>query len=120
MRVLLDACVWSGAATSLREAGHEVRTVADETPPPSDESILEAARGEQRVVITLDKDFGELAVVRRIPHAGIIRLVGLTSTQQGTAAVATLAKYGAELATGALITVEPTRVRVRAPQSSAD
>jgi predicted nuclease of predicted toxin-antitoxin system len=29
----------------------------------------------ERVVVTLDKDFGELAIVRRISHRGIIRLV---------------------------------------------
>jgi predicted nuclease of predicted toxin-antitoxin system len=39
-------------------------------------------------VITLDKDFGELVVVRRQPHAGILRLVGFRSAEQASAAMA--------------------------------
>jgi predicted nuclease of predicted toxin-antitoxin system len=32
---------------------------------------------ESRVLVTLDKDFGELAIMKGAPHAGIIRLVGI-------------------------------------------
>lgn len=71
-------------------------------------------------MITLDEDFGELAVVRRLPHAGIVRIVGFASTRQGHAAVATLGQYGSELSVGAIVTVEPGRVRVRAPEPFTD
>jgi len=37
---------------------------------PGDEEILAKAHDEGRVLVTLDKDFGELAVVKRVPHSG--------------------------------------------------
>jgi predicted nuclease of predicted toxin-antitoxin system len=78
---------------------------------PGDEEILDRAHQEARVLITLDKDFGELAIVRGHPH----RLVGLSTAQQASISVTVLAKYGRELEAGAIITVEAARVRVRPP-----
>ncbi|GIL11807.1 MAG: hypothetical protein BroJett038_05270 [Chloroflexota bacterium] len=40
---------------------------------PGDDEILARAYEERRILVTLDKDFGELAVVRGTAHAGIIR-----------------------------------------------
>jgi predicted nuclease of predicted toxin-antitoxin system len=63
--------------------------------------------------VTLDKDFGELTVVHRLPHAGIIRLVGFRASNQGPKIVEILDAYGSDLGQGALVTAEPGRVRVR-------
>jgi predicted nuclease of predicted toxin-antitoxin system len=87
--------------------------VAEESADLSDEDILVRAFEAEQTVITLDKDFGELAVVRRMPHHGIVRLVAIGAERQGAAAVQALDKYGTELAAGAIVTVEPARVRVR-------
>ena len=113
MKVLLDACVWGGAAVVLRAAGHEVDAVADWPADPGDEEILARALQSSQVLVTLDKDFGELAVVRQLPHHGIIRLVTIRAERQGTTAVEVLTKYGADLIASAIVTVEPHRVRVR-------
>jgi predicted nuclease of predicted toxin-antitoxin system len=113
VRVLLDACVWGGARGELERAGLDVVWAGDWSEDPGDLAILERARVEDRILVTLDKDFGELAVVRRVPHAGIVRLVGLSSREQMRACLRVLEHYGQELAVGALVTVEPGRVRVR-------
>lgn len=47
---------------------------------------------------TLGKDFGDIAIVHRHPHSGIVRLVTRRAEQQGPAAAEALARYGAELA----------------------
>lgn len=120
MKVLLDGCVWGGAGETLRTAGHEVESVARWLGDPGDDEILVYAFQHGQVLVTLDKDFGELAVVHQRPHLGIIRLVSLRAQDQGSAAVMTLAKYGQELAKGAIVTVEPGRVRVRPPDSIAN
>jgi len=65
MRLLLDTCVWGGALAPLRNAGHDVVWGGDWPEDPGDEDILETAHREKRILITFDKDFGELAVVRR-------------------------------------------------------
>jgi predicted nuclease of predicted toxin-antitoxin system len=66
-----------------------------------------------RVLVTLDKDFGELAVVRGRPHAGLVRLVGVSARQQAAACAAVLERYDEVLRRGAIVTFEPSRVRVR-------
>jgi predicted nuclease of predicted toxin-antitoxin system len=85
-----------------------------------DPDILAHAHRNLQVVITLDKDFGEIAIVRRQPHSGIVRLVTLRPEQQGVAAVAALARYEDELGKGAIVTVEPGRVRVHRDPSDRD
>ena len=110
MRVLIARCVAGSVAAPLAAAGHEVECVADW---PGDAAILAHARNTGQVVLTLDKDFGELAIVLGHAHRGIVRLVGLTTAQQATASVAALNRYAAELSRGALVTAGPGRTRVR-------
>lgn len=113
MKVLVDGCVWGGAKPALVEAGHEVEAAADWERDPGDAEVLAHAHREGQVLVTIDKDFGELAIVRRQPHGGIVRLVTLRAEDHGPVAVATLEQYRDELQAGAIITVEPGRVRVR-------
>jgi predicted nuclease of predicted toxin-antitoxin system len=113
MRVLLDACVWRGAGEVLRALGHEVEWAGDWSEDPGDAEILRRARDARQVLVTLDKDFGELAVVRLVPHAGIIRLVGFAARQQGDVCASLLEAYADDLSQGALLTATPGRVRVR-------
>ena len=63
---------------------------------PGDDEILARAAQEGRILITLDKDFGELAIVRQQPHAGIVRLVGWSARQQAFTCLAVLSRYGTE------------------------
>ena len=113
MKVLIDTCMAGSVAPALAEAGHEVECVVDWPSDPGDAAILEHAHNAGQVVLTLDKDFGELAVVRAQPHSGVVRLVGFTAAQQATTCLAVLSRYANELTEGALITAEPGRTRVR-------
>ncbi len=113
MKVLLDTCVWGGVKQVLLDAGHEVIWSGDWEKDPGDDEILAVAHREGRVLITLDKDFGELAIVFGRPHHGIVRLVNMATKRQGEVCVDVLARYESNLSAGALITVEQNRVRVR-------
>jgi len=113
MKLLLDACVWGGACKELETAGHDVLWVGEWKEDPGDEEILERARNEERILVTLDKDFGELAIVHEIPHCGILRLVNFSSKQQAEVCRRALAIYGEELKSGAIVTAEPGRLRIR-------
>ncbi len=101
----------------LRDLGHDVVWAGDWSEDPGDEEILNRAHREDRVLATLDKDFGELAVFRGVEHAGIVRIVGFPAREQGEAIHGALEKYGDELGQGAIIIVERGRVRVRPPES---
>jgi predicted nuclease of predicted toxin-antitoxin system len=85
---------------------------------PGDEEILATAYSEGRILVTLDKDFGELAIVRGTPHCGILRLVNLSTRQQASVCLRVLELYGNELASGAIITAELGRVRIRPPDEA--
>jgi len=118
VKFLLDACVSGGALTTLRAAGHDAMWAGDWVENPSDEEIIARAADEARILVTLDKDFGELAVVHRLPHAGIVRLVGFRASDQGPQIVEIVDGYGSDLADGTIVTVEPGRVRVRPAEAS--
>ena len=113
MKILLDSCVWGKALAELQSAGHDVVWAGHGPSDPGDDAIIAQAYAEQRILVTLDKDFGELAIVREIPHAGIIRLVGFPARQQATVCLKVLAVHGKELQVGAIVTAEPGRLRIR-------
>jgi predicted nuclease of predicted toxin-antitoxin system len=113
MKVLLDSCVWGGAERELTAAGHEVRWIGNALPDPGDAAIIQIAFAHERVLITLDKDFGELAIVYGHPHRGIVRLVDIPGRQQGAYCARLLATYGDELLQGAILTATASRVRIR-------
>ena len=46
---------------------------------------MAVAMAEKRILVTEEKDFGELVFVRRLPHPRIIRFVGMTVTEKVTA-----------------------------------
>jgi predicted nuclease of predicted toxin-antitoxin system len=60
MKILLDTCVWGGARKTLAAAGHDVEWTGNWPQDPGDDTILAHAYQEGRILVTLDKDFGEL------------------------------------------------------------
>jgi predicted nuclease of predicted toxin-antitoxin system len=113
MKILLDTCVSPRTRDELVAAGHEVVWVGDWPVDPGDDEILEVARRDSCILITLDKDFGEIAVAFGREHTGIVRLVDIPVRKQAFKCVQALVHYGDDLLKGALVTVEPGRVRVR-------
>ncbi len=75
--------------------------------------ILAIAYREGRILITLDKDFGEIAIVRGQPHCGIIRLVNIAAKQQAAVCLEVLMRYDRELQAGAIATASQGRLRIR-------
>ncbi len=70
MKLLLDTCVWGGALDEIKLADHDVIWAGDWVEDPGDDEILALAAIENRIMVTLDKDFGELAIVYQRPHSG--------------------------------------------------
>jgi predicted nuclease of predicted toxin-antitoxin system len=84
MRFLADESVERKVVEKLREEGFEVISVADIVAGLPDEAVLALARQKQAVLITADKDFGELVYRRGALHEGVvlIRLGDLPSEQK--------------------------------------
>jgi predicted nuclease of predicted toxin-antitoxin system len=73
MRILADENVPGDAVRALRRCGHDVAWVAADTPGAGDLHVLERAQAESRILITFDKDFGELAFRWGLPaFSGIV------------------------------------------------
>ncbi len=114
MRVLLDTCVAGTLVLpALAEAGYDVEWSGNWDHDPGDEAILAHAYREGRVLVTLDKDFGTLAVRQGHPHRGIIRLVNLSTRDQAAVCLRVVSDHADDLVAGAIITAERTRVRIR-------
>lgn len=115
MKLLLDACVWGGAKKFLENLGHDVVWAGEWLEDPGDREILNQAHAECRVLVTLGKDFGQIAILEEVYHSGILRLVDISAKKQGPTCANILSRYTSELVPGAIVTVEPGRVRIRPP-----
>jgi len=112
MRFLVDRCAGRRLALWLREQGHDVREALEVQPDPGDQALLAWAVSEQRVLVTIDSDFGTLLYLRGQNHRGLIRLPDVPARQRITLMAQLIDLYPHELNTGAVFTVSTDRVRI--------
>jgi predicted nuclease of predicted toxin-antitoxin system len=73
VRILADENFPGDAVAALRGRGHDVAWVRSDAPGSSDNQVIARAQAEDRVLVTFDKDFGELAFRSRLPaSSGIV------------------------------------------------
>src|SRR5688572_19198789 len=114
MRFLLDENAEYRIAAFLTALGHDVTTIAHDYPAGlDDEVVLAIAQQEDRILITNDRDFGELIIQRQLAHAGVIllRLRSQSVQVKITRLAAVLTSHSAQL--GQFIVVTDRRIRVR-------
>lgn len=78
MRILANENVSGSVIRDLRRLGHDVLSAKESMRSASDEIVLARAQAEIRLVVTHDKDFGELAFRWGLPAAGGIVLFRLS------------------------------------------
>lgn len=119
MRFLLDVCADSlPLRHALLDQGHDVLFARESCPQASDETLLAIAWREGRVVVTEDKDFGELVFLRGLSHPGIVRLCGMTPMERADSMRTLIERHAQALDEGAIIVVSRERVRVRPARDS--
>jgi predicted nuclease of predicted toxin-antitoxin system len=98
---------------ALRETGHDVVAIFEIAKGATDDEVLDHALKESRVLITEDRDFGELVYARGHPSAGVIllRFPGAARHAKIAAVVETVSKLGSRLQ-DAFTVVGPGRVRI--------
>ena len=74
MRFLVDECTGRKVAEWLRDEGHEVFSVFDNAKGISDDEVLAIANLENMILVTNDKDFGEMIFRENRSHHGVIFL----------------------------------------------
>ena len=74
MNFLVDECVGRHVFNWFKKNNHDVLFVKDEFEGACDDLVLEKARREGRVLITCDKDFGDMVFRDQKKHVGIVLL----------------------------------------------
>ena len=69
MKFLVDVCAGRRLAEWLTSLGHDVQQVREHAPDMEDEEILRWAVREDRIVVTVDKDFGRPITTTDPAHA---------------------------------------------------
>jgi predicted nuclease of predicted toxin-antitoxin system len=113
MNFLADESCAIPVIRALRDADHEVVAIAEVAKGAGDEQVLKHALDEKRVLITEDRDFGQLVYAHGNPTAGVI-LVRFPSSAR-LAKPATVVEAVARLSSrlkGAFTVVQPGRVRI--------
>jgi predicted nuclease of predicted toxin-antitoxin system len=111
---LADECCDTGIVASLRADGHDVVYMRERQAGASDEEVLQNAFVEGRILLTEDKDFGELIYRLKKPACGIIliRIDVQERYEKWPRLEALIAKYGDRLP-GHFVVLELSKYRFR-------
>ena len=74
LKIIMDVGVGKLSEEWLSQQGHDVLATRTIDPRMGDNEILDIAAQETRLVITMDKDFGELVYKHKAAHAGVLLL----------------------------------------------
>ena len=114
MKILADESVDNEIVLRLRRDGHDVGYVAEMSPGIMDEEVLVLASDESTLLLTADKDFGELIFRQGYIKRGIVlyRLAGLSSQEKADIVSSAISEHGDELLVSfSVITEKAVRIR---------
>jgi predicted nuclease of predicted toxin-antitoxin system len=113
MRFLADESCDAAVVAALRGAGHDVESVADAIRGATDAVVLATALLGGRLLITEDKDFGELVFAARTPTIGVLLLRYPSSARSNLPAAVLdfVATHDAQLR-GLFVVIQPAGVRI--------
>jgi predicted nuclease of predicted toxin-antitoxin system len=112
VRFIADESCDFAIVRALRAYGHDIVAVSETSPRLPDEKVLAQSRDQGRVLLTEDKDFGELVYSGGLANAGVI-LIRFPAKARGeivNAVVETVNRAGATLTTRFTV-VQPGRTR---------
>ena len=114
MIVVADENVQRTVVAALRQRGHDVRSIREVARGVSDDRVLDVANQESAVLLTYDRDFGELVFQQKLVAAGVIlvRLAGLPAADIADIVASTMEIHGPEIQR-AFTVITPQGVRVR-------
>jgi predicted nuclease of predicted toxin-antitoxin system len=118
MRFLVDNALSPDVAIELTAVGHDavhVRTYG--LAAATDDVIFDRAALEDRTIVSADTDFGTLLATRHSDKPSVILFRGATPRQpskQAALLLANLPIIESDLQIGAIVVIEPGRIRIRA------
>ena len=99
MKFLADENVDAPIVHLLRQNGYEISYILEDNPSISDDAVLLIAVENDSILITQDKDFGELVYLQKKVHAGILllRLTGLKPARKAEIVLSVIQEHEQEL-----------------------
>ena len=115
MKFLADEDFPAQSVRLLRQAGYDVLSIAEVSPGVSDEKVLQQARDEDRVLLTFDRDYGELLYRLKVPPPrGVVYFRPAPKTpQQPAQQLIQLLRQGNIQLEGYFTVIEVDRIRQR-------
>lgn len=114
--IVADECVADPIVVALRGAGFEVLAIAEEAPSIADEGVLQRAVQRDALLVTADKDFGELVFRQRLVSSGVL-LIRLPPTmdleEQSNRVVAVVQQKGLERLKRSFTVLSEAHTRLR-------
>lgn len=113
-RFLADESCDYAVVRALRSAGHDVVAVAETNAQAPDSEVADIAVRDGRILLTEDKDFGQLVFAHGEPSLGVVllRYPAKVRGEIGGDVVDLVARHGRRLA-GSLVVVTPAQIRFR-------
>ena len=114
MRFLADESCDFAVVRALRAAGHDVIAVAEVSPQLEDPTVLDITVREERILLTEDKDFGQLVYADGRATAGVVLFRFPARVRRDlTKTVVQLVRRRGEKLKGRFVLVQPGRIRIR-------
>jgi predicted nuclease of predicted toxin-antitoxin system len=113
VRFLADESCDFAVVRALRTSGHDIHAAAELRPGLDDAAVMSLALRERRVLLTEDKDFGQLVYANAEPSGGVIfiRYPAATRKTLPNAVVSLIAKFQTQLI-GSFVVLSPGRTRI--------
>lgn len=116
MRFLADECCDFSVVQALRTAGYDVLCVSEVKPRADDTEVIKRAGRDKRILLTEDKDFGQLVYAHGYKIPGVIFLRFPSSARKSIAEdVVKLVDQQGENLIGCFTTVQPGQIRITRP-----
>ena len=114
MKVVADESVDLSGVLELRAAGYAVDYIAESNAGISDDEVLQRANSEKAILLTADKDFGELVFRQNKIHTGVVllRMSGI-STQEKVSRLRQLFRDHEEELQHSFAVISPHLIRIR-------
>ena len=113
MRFLADESCDFAVVRALRASGHDILAVRDVLPGRPDEAVIQLALKDSRVLLTEDKDFGQLIYASSMESPGVIFIrFPVDARQAMIRTVVELVEKKADKTEGRFVVVQPGRIRI--------
>jgi predicted nuclease of predicted toxin-antitoxin system len=114
VKLVLDESIERQIADALKSEGYQIWYILDMERGISDDKVLALANSNDAILLTADKDFGELVFRKNMISVGVVllRIFGLANSEKAALALRVMEEHGTEMLNAfTVVTTESVRIR---------